>query len=51
MAKSKGHTIQCPKVMDTQYNGQRTRKHKTDTQYNGQKKKDTQYNGQRKKDT
>ena len=42
MAKSKGHTIQWPKVKDTQYNG---------TKSKGQtiqwpKVKDTQYNGQ-----
>jgi hypothetical protein len=31
MAKSKGHTIQWPKVKDTQYNGQKKRTHNTMT--------------------
>jgi hypothetical protein len=54
MVKSKGHTIQWPKVKDTQYNGQKEDRQyngqKEDRQYNGQKEKDRQYNGQKNKD-
>ena len=42
MAKSKGHTIQWPKVKDTQYNGQNKRH-----AIQWPKVKDTQYNGQK----
>ena len=52
MAKSKGHTIQWPKVNDTQYNGQKERTHNTMAKSKGHtiqwpKGKDTQYNGQK----
>ena len=57
MAKSKGHTIQWPKVKDTQYNGQKDKGHKykrTNTMIKSKghtiqwpKVKDTQYNGQK----
>ena len=42
MAKSKGHTIQWPKVKDTQYNGQ-SKGHAIQWS----KVKDTQYKGQK----
>ena len=53
MAKSKGHTIQWPKVKDTQYNGQKKRTHNTMAKRKGHtiqwpKVKDIQYNGQSK---
>ena len=52
MAKSKGHTIQWPKVKDTQYNGQEQRTHHTmakgkEHTIQWPKVKDTQYNGQK----
>ena len=55
MAKSKGHTIhtvQWPKVKDTQYNGQRERTHNAMAKSKGHtmqwpKVNDTQYNGQK----
>ena len=52
MAKSKGNTIQWPKVKDTQCNGQRERTHNAMAKSKGRsiqwpKIKDTQYNGQK----
>ena len=52
MAKGKGHTIQWPKLKDTQYNGQKKRTHNTMVKSKGRtiqwpKVKDTQYNDQK----
>ena len=52
MAKSKGHTIQWPKVKDAQSNAQKKRTYNTMAKSKGHtiqwpKIKDTQYNGQK----
>ena len=52
MVKRKRHTIQWPKVKDTQYKGQKYRTHTTMAKSKGHtiqwpKVKDTQYNGQK----